>query len=169
MPKTYSEAERARIAEYVLDELAKGHSLTTICNGIFKAIGVGVSYSQWMRWQLADEVLRERVAHAREAGATKLLEEVIEIADDKSEDSNSRRVRIYAREKYAAMIAPQRFGQQKLDITSGGKALPQPIQASTDRIDALLAIAAMRMGNGQRQLEAPIIEGEIVDIDDVMS
>lgn len=161
----YSPEERAKIVEHVLDELAKGRSLSKICADS----QMSLSYTGWMRWQLADEDLRERVAHAREAGATKLLEEVIEIADDKDEDSNSRRVRIYAREKYAAMIAPQRFGQQKLDITSGGKALPQPIQASTDRIDALLAIAAMRMGNGQRQLEAPIVEGEIVDIDDVMS
>lgn len=161
MPKTYSQEQRDAVIEHVIDEITKGRSLTTAC----QTSDPVVSYSQWMRWQLADEDLRERIARAREAGATKLLEEVIEIADAKDEDSNSRRVRIYAREKYAAMIAPQRFGQ-KVDITSGGKALPQPVQASTDRIDALLALAMQR-----RQLDAPTAMIDVTpspSLDDVM-
>lgn len=157
MPKVYSHEEREQIIEHTLEELAKGRSLSTICDEDHMAC----SYAQWMRWQGANEALRERVAHAREAGATKLLEEIIAIADGKDGirgDANMRKVRIYAREKYAAMIAPHRFGMQRLDVTSGGKVLPQPIGVSTERIDALLAIAH------QRALTAPVAEGEYIDV-----
>jgi len=161
MPKTYTQAERSKIIEHVIDEITKGRSLTSAC----ASSDCAVSYSQWMRWQLSDDDLRDRIAQAREAGATKLLEEVVEIADDRDEDANSRKVRIYAREKYAAMIAPKRFGQ-RLDVTSDGKALPAPIQPSHERIDALLALAM------QRKLATPepitIDVTPSVTLDDVM-
>lgn len=152
----YDETQRAKIRDHVLEELSKGRSLSSICD---EDEGV-CSYATWMRWELADEELCESVARAREAGATKLLEEIIDIADDKSEDANSRKVRIYAREKYAAMIAPRRFGQ-RLDVTSGGERLPSPVQADHTKIDALLALAMQRRAG---LLEAPLVEGEVIEL-----
>ena len=156
-PFTYLDEDKARICAHVCDELAKGRSLSTICGEDREAC----SYSRFMTWQRESEDLQHAIAQAREAGATKLLEEIIAIGDDKSEDANSRKVRIYAREKYAAMIAPRRFGQ-RLDVTTDGKALPSPIAVNHDKVDALLALAM------HRRLAAPIVDGETIDLDDVM-
>lgn len=144
-PATY---DKVKVIEHVLEQLANGRALSSICEDDAAAC----SYGQWFRWQLADEELREAVAHAREAGATKLLEEIITISDDKTEDAHSRRVRIHARERYAAMLSPQRFGQ-KVDVTSGGKALPAPVAADRGKIDALLALALARRSGEQPMID----------------
>ena len=111
-------------------------------------------------------MLLERVERARELGAGKHLDEIIEISDNKTEDANSRKVRIYAREKYAAMIAPQRYGA-KLDVTSAGKALPAPVTHNDNRIQALLTIAAERMA--QRALPTTVDVTPIDPLEDVMT
>lgn len=135
------ELDRPKVVAHVLDELSKGRSLAAICEK-----DKCISYSQWMLWQRSDPELTEDVARAREAGATRHVEEIVAISDNRKEDANSRKVRIYAREKYAAMIAPQRFGQ-RMDVTSGGKPLeaPPPITLQIDnRVQALLLLAAQR-------------------------
>jgi hypothetical protein len=145
----YDEAERRRITEYVCSQVAEKRPLYKVFaeDGEREKL---CSLAQFNRWlvNFPDEV-RDKVAQARELAFEAHIEEMIEIADDKQSDPDpsSRKVRIYAREKAAAMIAPRRFGQ-KLDVTSDGKALPAPqtnvTMVSDNRVQTLIALAAQR-------------------------
>jgi len=142
----YSPAERERIASHILAELALGRSLRKIIAEDKEEHGLP-DIATWLSWQVSDPSLHEQVARAREHGAERLVEEMVEIADDKQGDTDpqSRRVRIYAREKAAAMLAPKRFGQ-KLDVTSGGKPLPEPksVTLIDNRIQSVLMLVQQR-------------------------
>jgi hypothetical protein len=135
--------ERQRIVDHVLAQLALG----TPVSKIFEE-GTGLcSEATWYRWLLNDQSLREEVAQAREIGCERHIDQMIVIADDREGDTDpqSRRVRIYAREKAAAMLAPRRFGQ-RLDVTSGGKPLPAPQSATLvdNRIKSVLMLVQQR-------------------------
>lgn len=72
-----------------------------------------------------------------------MIEQIPEIAESVAEEKNAiakAKLRIYARESYAAKIAPKRFGQ-KLDLTSGNEKLT----SNTDnRLQAIIALAQRR-------------------------
>lgn len=85
---------------------------------------------------------------ARELGFERIIgEELIDIADNREDDSDpqSRRVRIWAREKAAAMLHPRRFGNT-IDVTSGGKPLPAPqsVTLVDNRIQSVLMLVQQR-------------------------
>jgi hypothetical protein len=117
--------------------------------------------------------LSEAYARAREAQITGLLEESIALAEKATDDAyivtDPRTGRKYAkldgksvkrtqliietRERFAKMMLPERFAQQRMDVTSGGKALPAPVQVNDNRIQALLQLAAHRA----MQLAEPVL------------
>lgn len=108
--------------------------------------------------------LSQRYAHAREAQITGLLEDSIELAEQATDDAyiwtDPKTNRQYARldgksikrtqliietrERFAKMMMPERFAQQRMDVTSGGKALPAPVVQNDNRIQQLLVLAAHR-------------------------
>jgi hypothetical protein len=142
---TYSPKERERIEQHILSQIALGRTLSKIIDEDRKEHGLP-HISTWISWQVESEELHEKVARAREHGAERLVEEMVTISDDKAgdPDAQSRRVRIYAREKAAAMLAPRRFGQ-KLDVTSDGKALPAAnVTINDNRIQSLLSLVDQR-------------------------
>lgn len=104
------------------------------------------SSSTIFRW-LLDETKKpfwEQYAKARAVQAETMFEELLEIADDGSNDWIERndegnkgydfngehyqrsRLRIDTRKWYLSKVVPKKFGD-KLDLTSDGKALPTPI------------------------------------------
>lgn len=104
--------------------------------------------------------LKGRVERAREQAAEAYVDEIVEIADGRDDapsiDPQIRKLRVYAREKAAAMIAPRRYGQ-KVDITSGGEKLPAPapmVAVQDNRIQTLIHIAAQRKAMGPVDAEA---------------
>ena len=131
-----------------------------------------------MRWQSEDQTIRQRIAHAREAQVEKMLEETIRIADDATDDaeiwtdpktkrqyarlngSSTKRaaLQIATRESFAKMMLPERFAMTRTDITSGGKALPAPVQHNDNRIVALLQLAASRAS------ELKAVGGQTIDV-----
>ena len=126
----HSEEDRQRIIAHVLSELAGGRAVSRILREDEKMCGV----STFWNWCYADEDLMEKVVRAREFGVECIMDETLEIADDKSHDTvkdeqgNERanvewisrsRLRVDTRHKYAQMIAPRKYGP-KLDLTSGG-------------------------------------------------
>lgn len=136
--------EKRRIADHVLAHLSLGRPLSKI----FKEDAASASLcaeATWYRWVRDDQSLREEVAQAREQGMERLVEEMVEISDDKQEDPQSRRVRVYAREKAAQMLSPKRFGQ-KLDVTSGGKPIeaPKSVTLIDNRIQSVLMLVQQR-------------------------
>lgn len=166
--KSYSPAERERITRHVCEQLIEKRPLYKI----FAEDDGLCSAAQFAVWQREDEQIAEQVACAREAACEALIEETVQIADGTDElpssDAQIRKVRIYAREKAAQMLAPRKYGQ-RLDVTSGGKPLeaapPVTIQINA-RVDALLALAAQR---AQQQAAPAMIDvTPEVSIDDVM-
>lgn len=87
---------------------------------------------------------REQYARARESQAEVMFDEILEIADDGSNDfmtvkkgnleyemenkevTNRSRLRVDSRKWYLSKVLPKKFGD-KLDMTTNGKDLPTPI------------------------------------------
>lgn len=129
-----------KLAYEICERLAKGNSLKSIC--LDKRMPrEGTIY----RWVLEDrEGFHEKYARAREIQAEKMFEELLEIADDGSNDLmtvrkgnteyemenkevvNRSRLRVDTRKWYLSKVLPKKFGD-KIDVTSDGKALPQPL------------------------------------------
>jgi hypothetical protein len=160
----YSQAERQRITKHICEQLLEKRPLYRILEedeGLCSA-------KAFADWQRDDPDISQSVTRAREAACERLIEETIEIADDRDEDANSRKVRIQARKDAAAMLAPRKYGQ-RIDVTSGGKPLeaPPPTTVVIDnRIQALLSLATHRATNGTPPL-IDVTPGP--SIDDVMS
>lgn len=137
-PSAYTED----IADRICDGLADGRSLRSICLDEDMP-----SQSMVFRW-LADEryaSFRERYARAREAQADAIFDEMLDIADDGSNDWMERRredgsvdevvnhehisrskLRVDARKWMASKLAPKRYGD-KLDVVStDGSMTPRP-------------------------------------------
>jgi hypothetical protein len=167
----YSPEERARIVDYVCEELANGRALTKILaeDGEKQAL---CSIAVFIRWQRNDEDIRSQVERARELGVESIVDEIIEIADNANADAyieidkdgrsfakidgeaiQRSKLRVYAREKYAQMVAPRRYGA-KLDVTSAGEKLEAPKTAVLvdNRVQSLLAVAL------DRKAKTPSIE-----------
>jgi hypothetical protein len=180
MSKGYSGEERERVIEHICEQLEEKRSLSKICG---EDEGMP-PLRTIMRWQSEDATVKQRIAHARDAYIHKLLDETIDIAEEASDDayiwtdpktklkyarldgSSVKRatLRIATRERYAQLMAPDRYGN-KVDITSGGKALPAPSASGHDnRLDAILALALARRG------QQPMIDvTPEPSLDDVMS
>ena len=145
-PSSYSE----EIADRICDGLADARSLRSIC------LEEGMPHqSTVFRW-LADEryaSFRDRYARAREAQADALFDEMLDIADDGSNDwielkrddgstdtvldhehVQRSKLRIEARKWMASKLRPKVYGD-KLDLSSSdGTMTPQaPIYNITDK------------------------------------
>lgn len=136
-PSSYSE----EIADRICDELAKGRSLRQIC-----AADDLPHIGTVCRWVATSETFREQYARAREAQAELFADELLEIADDGSNDwmevhhgdnvgwrengEALRRsaLRVDTRKWIASKILPKRYGDkitQEVTGADGG-----PIQAA---------------------------------------
>jgi hypothetical protein len=119
---SYSDEAKAGIVDHVVTQLCTGRSI----NRILKEDDFMPSSAAFYGWLFGDAELMEKVERAREFGAAALIDEIVDIADHENKtDTNRAKLRVYAREKQAAMIAPRRYGP-KLDLTSGRKALEAP-------------------------------------------
>ena len=170
--------------DHILEQLEEKRSLSKIC-----AEDAGMPrVSSFLAWVAKDATLAERYSHAREAQITKMLEETLDIADNATddayiwEDPKTKRqyarlngdsvkraaLRINARERFAQLMAPERFNTSRTDITSGGKALPAP-QANDNRIVALLTLAAQRASELNQARAHNVIDVTPLSLDDVMN
>jgi hypothetical protein len=149
-PPKPDDVREAAIA-HVIEQIALGRPVTEIFAKDRAELEGKCSIATWGRWIAQDQALREEVERARELGCERLVEEMITIADDRTGDTDpqSRRVRIYAREKAAQMLAPRRFGP-RVDVTSGGKALPAPSVTLIDnRIQSVLMLVQQRKADDE--------------------
>lgn len=138
-PSGYSE----QIADSICEHIAQGRSLRSICkdDGMPNLVTV-------LRWlgAPAHEHFRSQYARARTAAADALVEEILDIADDGSNDWMERndpdnpgyqanqehiqrsKLRVDARKWYASKLQPRKYGEsQHLEVTGadGG-----PVQTS---------------------------------------
>lgn len=118
------------IADEICERIADGESLRKICESEDMPAKTTV-----FRW-LADErfaAFRDQYARAREAQADVFFEEIIDIADDGSNDTYQKdgaeltnhdviarsRLRVDARKWAASKLAPKKYGE-KLDLEHSG-------------------------------------------------
>lgn len=135
-PTTYTQ----ELADNICEQLALGYSLRTVC----KADGMPAiaSIFNWFRSQPG---FLEQYEKAKQESTDAMAEDLLDIADNgtndwmESEDrfgnigwklngENIQRSRLRAdtRKWLMAKMKPKKYGD-KLDVTSDGKALPQPI------------------------------------------
>jgi hypothetical protein len=124
------------LAETICDRLAEGESLRAICAG--EDMPGTTTVKRWLR---SNEEFRAQYARAREEQAEHYLDQIMEIADDGSNDymtitkgdaiynvenkevTSRSKMRIDTRKWAMSKLAPKKYGE-KLDITSGGEKLP---------------------------------------------
>jgi hypothetical protein len=132
----------ALIGDEICDRLANGESLRKI--SLDEHVPAA---STIFKWLTENEDFAEQYARAREAQADTLADEILDIADDGSNDYMGEdkaydgdavqrsKLRVDARKWVAAKLKPKKYGD-KLDLTSGGEkiGLPAEIEASRRRI-----------------------------------
>lgn len=162
----YSDEERQNILEHIYGEVSSGRSLHSI---LLEDDDMPGSSTFW-RWHMADEAVRDNLAHARLNGVEALMEKAVHVAENpqmgfsvtskpitnkegdviaeveetKREDMlGHRRLMVDTYLKRAQMIAPRKYGP-KLDLTSGNEPLlNDPVDVAA-RAASLLALAKER-------------------------
>ena len=104
----------AELADTIIEELTNGKPLRQVCRE------QGVSKTAIYNWLDEDEALNGRFMRARERGGHEIADQCIEIADDKSDDPASRRVRVETRLKLLAKWDPKRYGDAVTNKHEGG-------------------------------------------------
>lgn len=136
------------IADEILTWLSDGKSLRSYCQQEGKPDKATV-----IRWLAVHEEFATNYARARDLLADAIVDDVLDIADDGSNDtyitdSGARRIdtevvarsklRVEARLKLAALLAPKKYGD-KLDLTVDDKR-PSTPEERRARIEQLLAM-----------------------------
>lgn len=136
-----------RLADKICQGILEGKSLRRVCEPELMPAAALVC-----RW-LANpdpyyETFRQQYAHACEERAESFIEEILDIADDGTNDwmeehypngdakgwkengeaIQRSKLRVEARKWYASKMKPKKYGD-KIDVSSDGKALPTPIIA----------------------------------------
>lgn len=128
------------LADQICEQLALGYSIRTVC----RPEGMP-SIQTFFRWIRTKPEFSEQYARAKQESADAMAEDILDIADDGTNDWMERenkdgstyevvnhevlarsRLRVDTRKFLMAKMKPKRYGE-KLDITSDGKALPTPI------------------------------------------
>jgi hypothetical protein len=129
------------MADTICERISDGQSLRTICEDEGMP-----NKSTVFRWLAANPEFATKYAHAREAQADALVDEMIDIADDGRNDWMEKRnqdgenigwqengealrrsdIRIKTRQWVAAKLRPKKYGE-KLELEHGGKITLTPI------------------------------------------
>lgn len=130
------------LGDLICEQLSEGKSLRTVC----KADEMPHMRTIF-RWLREDEEFCHQYARAKEESADALVEEMLEIADDGSNDlmtiekgdysyevenrevTNRSKLRVDTRKWIASKLKPKRYGD-KLDLTSLGRRIEAPVYAS---------------------------------------
>jgi len=132
------------LADEICALLAEGKSIRTICGLETEKNHRFPCKSTIFNWLRTNKEFLAQYTRAKEESADALVDEMLDIADDGSNDlmtitkgnteyevenkevTNRSRLRVDTRKWIAARLKPKRFGD-KVDVTSDGKALPTPI------------------------------------------
>lgn len=131
------------LADKVCQKIAEGFSMRTVCSPDEMPAIATV-----FRWLRDKEDFREQYARATEERTEAMSEDILDIADDGSNDlmtiqkgnqsyeienkevTNRSRLRVDTRKWLMSKMKPKKYGD-KLDVTSDGKVLPTPIYGGT--------------------------------------
>ena len=134
MARRWTDDEKARACEEILAQVAKGRSLRDVCDNGDDWIPPRKTFEGWCD---ADADLAAQYAQAREDRADVIFDEILEIADDATNDWMERngdnakgwvengehiqrsRLRVDARKWMVGKMNPKKYGD-KLDVNHGG-------------------------------------------------
>jgi hypothetical protein len=139
------------IADAICEKLADGQSLRTICAGDEMPNRATV-----FRWLASNETFRDQYARARDAQAEALADEILDIADDGSNDWMERyddeggnigwrengeamqrsKLRVEARKWVAAKLLPKKYGDKTLVGSDPENPLPAGFSVNLVKRDA---------------------------------
>lgn len=132
---TWTEENKPKAIELILDCIADGQSLKSIIDG--RSREEVPAYSTFMVWLSEDKELAEKYTRACEERADLIFEDIIQIADDSGTDLsvseqgflqvngeaiNRSRLRIDARKWALSKMNPKKYGD-KVDVTTKGETL----------------------------------------------
>lgn len=122
----------AKLLAEICAKLAEGKSTRLVCTE------VGISQRVLWNWLANDEEFMRQYARAKEIGAELLFEEMLDIADDGSNDwmerndkdnagyqfngehVNRSRLRVDARKWYLSKLVPKKYGERLINEHQGG-------------------------------------------------
>lgn len=127
--------DKEKIFQLILSEIEEGASLRSICRREDMP-----SRTVFFEWLNNDESMADQYARACELRAESIFEEILDIADDTSNDTiitergespNNEwiarsRLRVDARKWALSKMQPKKYGD-KLDVTTDGKAIQSNI------------------------------------------
>lgn len=100
------------IADEICARLSDGQSMRSICRE--ESMPCMTTVFKWLR---ENEGFAQQYARAKDETADAMSEDILDIADDVTEDPQSRRVRIDARKWIASKLKPKKYGD-KLDLNA---------------------------------------------------
>ncbi len=100
------------IADEICARLSDGRSMRSICRE--ESMPCMTTVFKWLR---DNEGFAQQYARAKDETADAMSEDILDIADDVTEDPQSRRVRIDARKWIASKLKPKKYGD-KLDVNA---------------------------------------------------
>jgi hypothetical protein len=139
------------LADKVCEKIAQGYSMRTVC-----APNDMPSISTLFKWIREKPEFSQQYARATEERTEAMAEDILDIADDGSNDlmtiqkgdnsyeienkevTNRSRLRVDTRKWLMAKMKPKKYGE-KLDLTSDGKALPTPIYGGVSKEDGKIS------------------------------
>lgn len=98
------------LADRMCEQLAEGISLRTVC--LQEGMPSKATVFRWLRLYPEFEASYTR---AKQESADALVEDMLDIADDRADDPQSRRVRVDTRKWIASKMKPKKYGE-KLDV-----------------------------------------------------
>lgn len=126
-----------KLADAILDRIANGDSLRTICKGNPDMPAV----STILKWKLENPVFSEQYDEARQSQAQHLFDQLIEIADSSTGETQRDRLRVDTRKWYLSKVAPKVYGD-KLEL-AGDKDNPIELNATVTLKEAENALKAI--------------------------
>jgi hypothetical protein len=109
------------MADRICEGIASGNSLRRVC------LGLGINHATVMDWRRDREDFANQYATARLSQVESLVDEILEISDDSSQDFietedgrtvadhehiNRSRLRVDTRKWYASKVAPKLYGEK---------------------------------------------------------
>lgn len=140
------------VADVICERLAQGKSL----RAIHREDDSLPSMATTLKWLAEYPSFAKQYAHAREAQADALVDEMLDIADDKTLDANDRRVRLDARKWLAGKMKPKKYGDKLLV----GEDADNPLSKAGVEIDVFKLADQMREAKRLAAQEPIAIEGK---------
>jgi hypothetical protein len=112
------------LADEICAQLSDGKSLRAVCRQ--ESMPSATSVFNWLR---SNSRFLEQYARAKEESADSMADDILDIADDKAEDAQSRRVRIDARKWIASKLKPKKYGDKVETTLQGPDGGPVQVEA----------------------------------------